>query len=588
MPEVLKWSEPVCKEAACFGLIYVLEQQKDLKVVSTWSPSIWDAAAANGQVDTLHWALQQPFHVRMDPRKCLIIAAENCHPRCCRWIYRKFPYWFRDYTAMVDAAISGKWAAVRLLCSLQMDPALAVRPPAQPLDIVVAAAAAQGNLEFLQWAWKLRPQTPLQESAIAQAAANGNFHVLEWAVQEPLPAHEHLLWKIFAVAVAHQSSSLLSVMASLGLQVVGPGVKQPASKDLQCLITPAHCTLQQLAVSLTPATKGDPLWQATFKEALWASPWKQPPSGKTCVHSSSVRRAMVPGDAGSTDRYVDLISWLTEMAKLPHPHPSVKRFPAEIEELVEESQSIVPIELAAKGIQPRIPWGPRTHRLAGAYADLETLCWMLQQKRKPPHPNVVEEGCPPARMLRLVEQHGWTLPGPQHLQRAFNEALALRQRCLAFLGVVSHQRKHPSGQTCLGSLPKESLAMIVQEAGLDMHIAPSTKARQVGPCSLSLLGKRQAIMHAQLLCTPVHLCTRVLVRLQHHLKGLAFNSWPCVVPGSISLYASPNNNVINLHNMAVIQPCSFGQTGGHIMTLGKPTKVQQIACSNIKLSEGRM
>ena len=374
---------------------------------------------------------------------------------------------------MMNAAVSGKWAVVKVLCTLQLAPSLNPRPPGSQLDIfynIMTAAAAQGNLDFIRWAWHLEPETPLPESAIAQAAANGNFHVLEWAIQEQLPVHEHLLWKIFAVGVAHQSCSVLSVMASLGLQVVGPGAEQPASKGPQCLFAQAGLQLQQLAMSLTLATKGDLLWQITFKEALGASPWEKPPPAlPACMHSS-VRATTTPADARSSQQYADLISWLTNMAQ-PEGSPPV------IKELVEESKSIVPIQLAAKGFQPRIPWGYWAHRLAGAHADHECLRWMLRQEQKPSF-NIIDESCPPARMLRLVEQHGWTLLGPD-LQSAFKAALAMRQRCLAFWGVVNHQQKHLPGQSCLASLQHEHLVMIAQEAGLDLHAVPSPDNHQV-------------------------------------------------------------------------------------------------------------
>ena len=112
------WNEEAFKEAASLGLIQVLEEQKNLKVVSRWSHKVWCAAAEAGQVDVLHWALQQSSTLSMDLRQCLIVAAESGKYQCCSWIFRNFPRWFRSNTAMVIAAETGRWAAVRMLCSL--------------------------------------------------------------------------------------------------------------------------------------------------------------------------------------------------------------------------------------------------------------------------------------------------------------------------------------------------------------------------------------------------------------------------------------------------------------------------------------
>lgn len=353
---------------------------------------------------------------------------------------------------MVNAAQNGQWAAVRVLCTLLVDSSPTLRKAGQYND-VITAAAAQGNVDFLKWAWESK-RVPLQEPAIAQAAANGNFHVLEWALQDQLPAHGHLLWKMFAVAIAHQNSSILSLMASLGLQVVGPGLERPASKGPQSVRAQSDIPLQQLAMSLTSARRGDPRWQVAFKDALGASPWQSPPSDNACMHSCSSRPTLHV-DAKASQQYVDLVCWLRRMAQ--------DNGLGTIEKLVEESKSIVPIQLAARGIQPRMPWGPKSHGLAGAHADSETLQWMTQEFQLHSR-NIVHDSCPQARMLLLVERHGWTLP--RHLQSGF-ETTAAKLRRLALWCVVQHQRKHLQGQPCLGSLEDEHLAVIARQAGFD-------------------------------------------------------------------------------------------------------------------------
>ena len=467
-----KWNAAACEEAASLGLMHELEEQTNLRVVSRWSHKIWCAAAAAGQVDVFHWALQQGTSLSMDPRQCLSIAAENGQDRCCRWIFNRFPARFRSYQTMNRAAEDGRWPVVKMLCTLQLKPDPSASDPAWhlgQLHHVSNVAAAQGNLDFIQWAWTFHSSNHMTDIGIAQAAANGNFHILEWLLEMQLPAHRHLLWKFFAVAIAYQSHSTLDLMASLGLRVAGPDLPQPEPISHQQLLRRADLSLQQLAMRLTPAKRGDPLWQAAFREALQASPWaKAPPEDRLGPQGPTL-----PAEAETSQRYAGLLCWLVNLVK-PNKHIKFR-----MQLLMDDCRSIVPIQLAAQGLTPRLPWTPFTHRLAGAHADLPTLAWMLKRRRNS-DVNVIVDDCPPARMLLLVKRHGWTIPQP--LRSAFLAAEVLEQQscCLAFVSIVHQQRKRPPGQACLGSLPNELIHPIAQLAGYDLHDVPAPYGHAVG------------------------------------------------------------------------------------------------------------
>ena len=482
MTEAPRWSEQACKEAASLGLIHVLEKQSHLKAVSIhWGQSIWKAAAAAGQVDVLCWGWQQAPAHSINLRRCLIVAAGNGQDESCKWICKNKPRWYDSCDAMEEAAENGRWATVRLLHGLQLHSAKHCNCcwPTQPgpfylhygLGAAIAAAAAQGKLNVIQWVCALHPTTySLQGAVIARAAANGNYDIIRWLLVEQRPAPKEVLEKIFAVAIAHQNYSTLSLMASLGLQVAQPAAPQPESTSPEQLSCHTGSSLQQLAMCLTPARKGHPLWQMVFKEALQASPWAKPPPRNA---NSSQPRFTLPADDGASQRYTHLLHWLRDLAK-PKKHARGR-----MQGLVEGCHSIVPIQLAAQGLTPRLPWTPFMHRLAGAHADLPTLGWMLKRKQKPDL-DVVVDGCPPARMLMLVKQHGWSLP--VHLVSEFTaaEIAAEQSRRFAILSVVQQQRTRLPEQTCFGSLPNEILSIIAQKAGYNLPSPPSACGYAVG------------------------------------------------------------------------------------------------------------
>ena len=225
------------------------------------------------------------------------------------------------------------------------------------VESVIVSAAAQGQLEFLQWVWTLQPPMhSMREAAVARAATSGSFYILQWLLVVQMPAHRYLLRKIFVMAVAHQNYCTLSLMASLGLRLAEPDLPQSDTPSLEQLSSHTTHSLQQLAMCLTSAKKGDPLWQAIFKEALQASPWTKPPLQGA---SGSQQASIAPADDASSHNYTDLLSWLLDLAN------PAKASTACTQHLFTECRTIVPIQLAAQGLKPCLPWTPVMHRLAG-------------------------------------------------------------------------------------------------------------------------------------------------------------------------------------------------------------------------------
>ena len=326
---------------------------------------------------------------------------------------------------------------------------------------IVAEAAAQGNLDFLQWSQRepRRVWCPINEGVVSKAAMHGNFHILHWVLQHSLSTHMHLLCNMFAVSVAHQDLATLSLMASLGIQIMWPY----STQDLQALPPTADLSVKQLASSLTPAEKGDPVWQAVFKEALRVP--LPPPSHLQGVASHCEENTTWSG-------YVEHILWLADLAA-----PEAKRTYT-LRQLVECSGSIVPIQLATHGVGPVIPWCPSTHSLAGAHAPPPVLQW-LQRQVTPKNLKVVQDTCPPARMLQLVEEHWWFLP--LHMESYFGAVKEAEGRYLAMLSVVYQQRAGPLPCACLGSLPNALVRLVAQAAACDIRSMGSTYVPPVRP-----------------------------------------------------------------------------------------------------------
>ena len=135
-------------------------------------------------------------------------------------------------------------------------------------------------------------------------------------------------------------------------------------------------------------------------------------------------------------------------------------------------QSIMLVQLAARGVQPRIPWDATIHSLAAAQGDLTLLRWLLAQQPVA-DTLVVHQTCPDSRMLLLVHGHGWSIPSQMCGRLATAES-----RRWAYLGVVQRQRsvvppQQPNG-TYLGHLPDALITKIACAAGLHFSWTFST------------------------------------------------------------------------------------------------------------------
>ena len=127
--------------------------------------------------------------------------------------------------------------------------------------------------------------------------------------------------------------------------------------------------------------------------------------------------------------------------------------------------SIIPVQLAFMGVQPRIKWGSETHKLAAAEGQPALLRWLLAQPCQPKSPKV-HPGCSTGRMLLLVHGHGWSLP-----DSCQDQLLAAEQRHHAFYGTVRHLQQrtllHQEQGLSLGDLPQSLIERIACLAEID-------------------------------------------------------------------------------------------------------------------------
>ena len=276
-----------------------------------------------------------------------IAAVQNGHNSICRWIQKSHDSHFRDCTALRVAAEQGKWAAAKALCSLQAD----LIRDGHKFPRLPTLAVVQGNLDFIQWCKSRRLSCLIPESAVSRLAAEGRFDIVHGLLARKIQL-PRLREAIFSAAIAHHKPQTLRLMASLGVRIRWP--QQHASwRSGEAVAIPADASLRELAVALTPVQAGDPLWNFVLREAILAAPTSRS-----------------PGDV-AWDRYVDLMRWLGIQAdaKVAIPYDRHLDFGPPWDRWQNCREAVVLVEMAAQGLQPHIPWGPRTHGIAAAQLD---------------------------------------------------------------------------------------------------------------------------------------------------------------------------------------------------------------------------
>ncbi|KAK9821345.1 hypothetical protein WJX74_000774 [Apatococcus lobatus] len=451
MANALVWSQSACETAATLGNLHDLDELGDLRPASLWGEEVWTAAAAAGQLEVLHWAQSQPYDMCLDVKACLITAAQHGYDGLCRWICNKYASSIKGCTSLVlrQAASQEQWAAVKLLCSLwnlrSLDFEEAECQPNPPP--VAEIAVAQNQLAFLHWCDDLEIMYVISPSAVRQAAANGQSAALHYLVQHPDSCSPH---DIFMIAIAYQSTGTLKFMISLGVRIHGPVCPRwlyppkPHSDFCGSRALPADTSLQRLAASLTTASAGNSLWQCTFYEAILAAP-----------------RLRQRDTAWA--QYVDLMQWLAALAYPPGSKDELSLWGASLwGASLTEDDALLVVQMAAQGMQPRVPWTSTIHSLAAAKGDSETFQWLLTQP-VPDSYKCLRTSCPESRMLQLVRQCGWRVDA--WMKDAFAKA-EKRQCFAAFLSVYRQQLKRPSKATSLSSMPIPIIQEIAQAAEL--------------------------------------------------------------------------------------------------------------------------
>lgn len=165
--------------------------------------------------------------------------------------------------------------------------------------------------------------------------------------------------------------------------------------------------------------------------------------------------------------------------------------------------SILPVQLAALGIKPRLPWGSGTHSLAAARGDGSVLKWLLQQEASPR-----AQGCPPGlpsgldaaagpwaeleaaltaaigscRKIVVEQVHGSIQPPSKAaLQDVLDRTQAFAETCEARQAYLMQSSLHskPDAVILLGSDAVKSMGKTVTEGQRLSGLPPTSQGQPV-------------------------------------------------------------------------------------------------------------
>lgn len=240
---------------------------------------------------------------------------------------------FGFYPGIRDAAGRGRWGPIMELLTAQL---------AQTDFGLLAIACRQGNLDFISWAHDHPHLYPLQQSlpnaAVAAAVEHGQAHILEW-ICDHLPQQQFRAISALCFASPAQQG------------------------DLQTL---------QLGFRLAQVREGDEIWISCLLDAIKAS---------------DVKPADLLYCATFQAQHLEVISWLgshlqaafeevcdTYFSAQPASsmlYPKLSRADSiKVDRIIAAcNDSMVPVQLAAKQMQPRIPWAISNIRAAYRHGD---------------------------------------------------------------------------------------------------------------------------------------------------------------------------------------------------------------------------
>ena len=317
--------------------------------------------------------------------------------------------------------------------------------------MVCYQAAASGHLDVLKWLRSQEPPCPFPEGReaeelVASTAQQGHFHVLEWIIASEPCNMRQAAWH----AATSNCSRTFAILAAHHFL-------DDAPMD-ELLASAAGRGSLQIAKYFTPYLQRHDSSNAMFMALASA------------IGETSARM--------TKPSLLEVIKWLwSHLNSFSPDHQKT------LTSIVTHNKSPVPLELAACGCAPIIPWTSDAFRIAICEGNKKLLWWLLHECEYA-HSREVPIGCGPGRTLLLAHGHGWSIrsrsqilsdldlghfdlshldhlglghPGLAHAERLFS----------AFYGAAhSHRLLQPSCAN-LGSLPDVLLKKIACTADID-------------------------------------------------------------------------------------------------------------------------
>ena len=169
------WTPDACRLAACAGHVHILEYMQQQQAPGLWETAVPSAAAQAGQLQALQWLHDQwPSPSSWDASVCSA-AANGGHLNILIWLRSQNPPSAWDEKTCEQAAGSG---CIEVLTWVRCQ-----QPPCPWNKSACNAAASLGRLDTLQWLRDVSIHEcpcPWDSGVAVNAVLGGHLHVLQW------------------------------------------------------------------------------------------------------------------------------------------------------------------------------------------------------------------------------------------------------------------------------------------------------------------------------------------------------------------------------------------------------------------------
>ena len=369
------WDESICLTAARRGHVHVLAWIRQQTPPCPWDESVAAAAAAEAQLPVLQWLRSQPKPCPWDASVCSAAATEG-HLGTLQWLRAQPEPCPWDEATCQEAAISGCLPLLQWLRN---------QPEPCPWDkSACCAAAAEGNLHVLQWIRDPSQHAPCPwDGAVTSlAAGRGHLHILQW-----IQTHGSSDLFNYRTAIAAFDGKQHHVLTwLLRERVLSAASMQPlraiaSSRRGLMLALHAHGLLDGLiwdhmvvALMLGDLQIVQLMLQQICQQNLQFPAMREVISGGSLFPTFDFPAAQVHYWQGQSPnpQHLEVAQMLLERSPCFDSSEQHR-----LAQLAAEQESIIPVQLAARGVQPIIRWNAVTHQLAAAHGSPALLRLVL-------------------------------------------------------------------------------------------------------------------------------------------------------------------------------------------------------------------